>query len=53
MIITDFVTIKVLMPNPPPDKTIDVYIDCEDSVTEGRGGGGSGPLKGSIPQLVE
>jgi hypothetical protein len=53
MIITDFVTIKVLMPNPPPDKTIDVYIDCEDSVTEGRGGGGTGPLKGTIPQLVE
>jgi len=53
MKIEAFVDIKVIMPNPPPDNTVTVYIDCNQSVTQGRGGGGSGPLKGSIPQLVE
>ena len=52
MEIAKFVTIKILMPNPPPDKTVKVYIDCNQYVIDGRGGGGTGPTKGTIPQLV-
>jgi Flp pilus assembly protein TadG len=48
-----FVNIEVIMPNPPPDSTVSVYIDCDQSYTPGRGGGGMGPLKGTIPNLVE
>jgi len=48
-----FVNIEVLMPNPPPDSTVSVYVDCNQSYTPGRGGGSMGPLKGTIPNLVE
>jgi Flp pilus assembly protein TadG len=52
--IVGFARIIVKMPNPPPDKTVSVYIDCNQSIIRGRGGGGlSGNLKGSIPNLVE
>jgi hypothetical protein len=48
-----FSKIIVTMPNPPPDKTITVHWDCNQSVITGRGGGAGGNLKGSIPNLVE
>jgi len=52
--IVGFATIEILMPNPPPDSTVDVYVYCDLSVTEGRGsGGGYGNLRGSIPNLVQ
>jgi len=47
-----FAKIVIHMPNPPPDKTVTVTLDCNNSVTPGRGGGGKGNLKGSIPNLV-
>jgi len=54
--IVDFVKIIVRMPIPPPEegwKTVDVWIDCNTSFAPGRGGGGTGNLKGTIPNLVE
>jgi len=52
--IVGFAQIKVLMPNPPPDSTVSVWIDCQLRVIEGRGGGNTfGNLKGSIPNLVQ
>lgn len=52
--IVGFAKIVVRMPNPPPDSTVSVTVDCNLSVIEGRGGGGSyGNLKGSIPNLVK
>lgn len=52
--IVGFAVIEVFMPNPPPDKTISVYVSCKKSVINGRGGGGlDGNLKGTIPSLVE
>ena len=47
-----FAKIVILMPNPPPDKTVTVTLDCNDTFTPGRGGGGKGNLKGTIPNLV-
>jgi hypothetical protein len=42
------------MPNPPPDTSVSVWVDCNQSFVEGRGGGGNfGNLKGTIPNLVE
>jgi hypothetical protein len=52
--IVGFAKIVVRMPNPPPDSTVSVTVDCNLSVVQGRGGGGSyGNLKGSIPNLVK
>jgi Flp pilus assembly protein TadG len=52
--IVGFARIVVKMPNPPPDSTVTVTVDCNFSVIEGRGGGGSyGNLRGSIPSLVK
>jgi len=52
--IVGFATIEVHMPNPPPDKTLNVYVYCDQTVEEGRGGGMHyGKLKGSIPNLVK
>ena len=48
-----FAKIVIHMPNPPPDKTVTVTLDCNDTFTPGRGGGGEGNLKGTIPNLVE
>jgi len=47
-----FAKIVIHMPNPPPDKTVTVTLDCNDTFTPGRGGGGEGNLKGTIPNLV-
>ncbi|CCK80432.1 pilus assembly protein TadG-related protein [Desulfobacula toluolica] len=47
-------TIKVRMPNGPPDNNIEVCIDCGTIVADGRGGGGTGTnIKGNIPNLVQ
>ena len=52
--IVGFATIEIIMPNPPPDSSVSVTIDCEFSFVDGRGGGGEyGNLKGTIPNLVE
>jgi len=54
--IVAFLRIKVYMPITPPLpgwKTVDVWLDCTTSFTPGRGGGGPGYLKGTIPNLVE
>jgi Flp pilus assembly protein TadG len=52
--IVGFATVHVIMPNPPPDSTVEIQVDCLLSMIEGRGGGGTfGPLKGTIPGLVE
>ena len=52
--ILGFATVKVRMPNPPPDSTVTATVYCDFKVIEGRGGGGNfGNLKGSIPNLVE
>jgi Flp pilus assembly protein TadG len=54
MEIVGFARIEVFMPQPPPDKTISVNVDCNQSFITGRGGGGQfGNLKGNIPNLVE
>ena len=52
--IVGFATIEIIMPNPPPDSSVSVFVYCELNVVEGRGGGGGfGYLKGTIPNLVE
>ncbi|MEJ5358010.1 MAG: pilus assembly protein TadG-related protein [Desulfobacterales bacterium] len=52
--IVGFAKIIVRMPNPPPDSNVSVTVDCNLSVVQGRGGGGTyGNLKGSIPNLVK
>jgi hypothetical protein len=44
----------VLAPNAPPAIDLDVYVDCDFKVIEGRSGGGTyGNIKGSIPSLVK
>jgi hypothetical protein len=54
MEITGFARIIIRMPNPPPDTSVSVWVDCNQSFVEGRGGGGTfGNLKGTIPNLVE
>ena len=52
--IVGFATIEIIMPNPPPDSSVSVYVYCELNFVDGRGGGGAfGNLKGTIPNLVE
>ena len=52
--IVGFATIEIIMPNPPPDSSVSVYVYCELNFVDGRGGGGVfGNLKGTIPNLVE
>jgi hypothetical protein len=52
--IVGFAKIVVISPDPPPSSNIQVHVDCNLSVIEGRGGGGEyGNLKGSIPNLVK
>ncbi len=54
MEIVGFANIIVKMPNPPPDTSVKVWVDCNRSFVEGRGGGGNfGNLMGTIPNLVE
>ena len=57
--IVGFANIQIIMPCPPPgvgcdSSTVQVRVDCNFSVIEGRSGGGQyGNLRGSIPALVE
>ena len=52
--IVGFAKIVVMRPNPPPATNIDVHVDCNISIIEGRSGGGTyGNLLGSIPALVK
>lgn len=52
--IVGFARITVKMPNPPPDTSVSVWVDCNQSFVQGRGGGGNyGNLRGTIPNLVE
>ena len=52
--IKGFATVHVIMPNPPPDKTVNVIVECDFTVIHARGGGGIvGNIKGDIPNLVE
>jgi hypothetical protein len=54
MTIVGFARVKVIMPNPPPAKTITAQVDCNFTVIDGRGGGGNfGNLNGTIPNLIE
>jgi hypothetical protein len=52
--IVGFATIEIIMPNPPPDSSVSVFVYCDLNFVDGRGGGGGfGNLKGIIPNLVE
>ena len=52
--IVGFAEIEVLQINPPPDKTVNVTINCEKYFLPVRGGGATfGLLRGTIPNLVE
>ena len=52
--IVGFATIEIIMPNPPPDSSVSVYVYCELNFVDGRGGGGNfGNTRGTIPNLVE
>jgi hypothetical protein len=52
--IVGFAQIVIIAPNPPPDTNIDVYIDCDFTIIEGRSGNTNyGNLKGTIPNLVK
>jgi hypothetical protein len=51
--VVGFAQIVVISPDPPPSSNIQVHIDCNLSVIEGRGGGITyGNLRGTIPNLV-
>ena len=54
-LIVGFAQIEIKMPNPPPDKTIKVYLPCEPVVLPDRGSGlgAYGNLYGLIPNLVK
>ena len=52
--IVGFAVIHVVMPNAPPASTITAKIDCNLTFIGGQGGGGfSGNVRGTIPNLVE
>jgi len=52
--IIGFANIVIYSPDPPPISSIQVYIDCNFGVVDGRGGGSTyGNLKGTIPNLVK
>ena len=52
--IVGFAVIHVIMPNPPPDSTVTAKLDCKLTFIGGQGGGGfSGNVRGTIPNLVE
>ena len=51
--IVKFVIVEVIMPNPPPDSTVQARVHCELVVVSGRGGCGGGPVLAEIPNLVE
>ena len=52
--IVGFATIEIIMPNPPPDSSVSVFVYCDLNIVDGRGGGGGfGNTIGTIPNLVE
>ena len=52
--IVGFATIEIIMPNPPPDSSVSVFVYCDLNIVDGRGGGGGfGNTIGNIPNLVE
>jgi len=52
--IVGFANIVVIAPDPPPSTNIQVRVDCNFSVVEGRGGGGAfGNIRGTVPSLVK
>jgi len=52
--IVGFAKIVVFTADPPPLSSLQVHVDCNLIVIEGRGGGGAyGNLKGTIPNLVK
>ena len=52
--ILGFAKIVVISPDPPPSSNIQVHVDCNMNLVDGRGGGGTfGNLKGTIPNLVK
>jgi len=52
--IVGYAKIVVMSPNPPPSSNIQVHVDCNLSMIEGRSGGGNfGNVKGTIPALVK
>ncbi|HSM47578.1 MAG TPA: hypothetical protein VK872_07155, partial [Draconibacterium sp.] len=52
--IVGFTTVEIKAANPPPLTTVSVEVYCDQTFTEGRGGGMHyGQLKGSIPNLVK
>lgn len=54
MQISGFARIIITMPNPPPDTSVSVLIDCRQIVVQGRGGGGNnGNIRGTIPNIVQ
>lgn len=54
LVIVGFAVIHVVMPNPPPDSTVTAKLDCNLTFIGGQGGGGTtGNVRGSIPNLVE
>jgi hypothetical protein len=51
--IVGYARIVVMSPDPPPSSNIQVHVDCNISVIEGRSGGGNfGNILGAIPSLV-
>ncbi|MBC2705444.1 pilus assembly protein TadG-related protein [Desulfobacula sp.] len=49
-----FAKVHIISPNPPPDSTVIVCLDCGYTIEPGRGGGvTAGNVRGSIPSLVE
>jgi hypothetical protein len=52
--IVGFANVIIVMPNPPPDNTVNVCFSCADVIEPGRGGGGAvGNVLGSLPNLVQ
>ncbi|MFO7646054.1 MAG: hypothetical protein R6W95_16840, partial [Desulfosarcina sp.] len=52
--IVGFAKVEILMPVGPPDKMINVKVDCNLSIVDGRGSGTTyGNLRGTIPNLVK
>jgi hypothetical protein len=52
--VVGFARVKVIKPNPPPDSTIDVHVDCNIIYIDATGGlGPFGEVRGTIPHLVK
>jgi hypothetical protein len=52
--ILGFAIIEVHSPNPPPSSNIEVRVNCDFTVIDGRGGGGPySNVRGTVPHLVK